>query len=255
MTARRSWAVVLVASCWVVTGCQSVLGPTTPDANWNIHDSAHLSFYVRPGSFAEQNVATFGEVLDEQYAYTLARLELRYGGRISAFLYDSGADADLPDGSGVAYPRTEAVRVVCMPPLGANLISLMSHEVNHVLLRGALGRPGTTFVNEGLASTMISERHHVIGATFLYAWTRTNRASLPPLTDLIDDDKWQNYPSNVAYNSSASFLAYLLDTYGPGRLKEVYHASSAEFPGRFSNVYGRSLAAASEEWIAFCERR
>jgi hypothetical protein len=247
--------VVLITSLGLAA-CHSVLGPTLPDANWNIHESARISFYVRPGSFAEQNVAVFGEVLDDQYTHTLSRLEMGYSGRITAFLYDSAADADLTaDRSGVAYPRTEALKVVCVPPLDTNLLGLLAHEANHVLLGGALGRPGTSFVSEGLASAMVSERHHAPGPTFLYAWTRDNRGSLPPLADLIDDEKWEGHPLNVAYNASASFLSYLLETYGAERLKQIYHASSREFPGRFSNVYGRSLETASDEWKVFCERR
>lgn len=246
----------MVLSAVGTAGCHSVLGPAAPDAHWTVRDSVHVSFYVRPGSFAEQHVAVFGDLLDDQYAATLARLEATYAGRLTAFLYDSAADTGLPsDRSGVAYPSTGALGVVCVPPLDANLMALLAHEANHVLVRSALGRPGTTFMNEGLASALISERHHALGRTFLYAWTRSHRAELPPLTDLIDDGKWRNYPESAAYNASASFLSYLLETYGAGPMKEIYHLSSSEVHGRFLEVYGRSLATASEEWLEFCERR
>ncbi len=50
------------------------------------------------------------------------------------------------------------LRAVCVPPLDPNLFGLLAHEANHVIVQNALGRPGTYFVNEGLASAVLSER-------------------------------------------------------------------------------------------------
>ena len=246
----------LVALVTLAAGCDTVLGPTKPDANWRVHDSARFSFFVRPGSFAEQNVARLAEVLEDQYSVTVASLDLGYAGHISAFLYNSAADADLmSDYAGVGYPGTETFRAVCVPPLDGNLFGLLSHEANHVILKNGLGRPGTFFVSEGLASTMLSERFHTYGKTLLYAWTNSHASQIPPLAALADDAKWNDYPQDVSYKASASFLAYLLETSGAQRLRQLYYAPSPDFTRRFQEIYGRSLEDAERAWKEFCANR
>jgi hypothetical protein len=238
------------------TGCNPILGPSQPDANWRVVESARFSIHVRPGSFAEQNAGAIGAALDGQYAATIAAIGAPFGARVSAFLYDSGRDADFDnDHSGVAYPETLAFRAVCVSPLDANLISLLSHEANHVIIAGALGRAGTSMMSEGLASAVLSEERHPIGRSHYYVWTRTHRAEIPPMSRLVDDNEWDRVPQPVSYAASASFLAYLLETAGPERLRAVYHADSRAFAVRFSEVYGKPLNDAEREWLDFCERR
>jgi hypothetical protein len=255
MAASRMVAhcVVMAALVTLSAGCESILGPRPPDSNWRVHDSARFAFFVRPGSFADQNAARLAEVLEDQYSFSVASLELRYSGRISAFFYNSASDAGLEsDHAGVAYPDTETFRTVCVPPLDGNLFVLVSHEANHVIQGAALGRPGTSFLNEGLASAVLSERFHSFGKTFLYAWTNTQSSRLPPLAGLADDAKWNGFPQDVAYNASGSFLAYLLDTSGAERLRQLYYVPSADFGRRFLEIYGRSLDDAERAWKEFC---
>jgi hypothetical protein len=245
--------IVLVALLSMSAACDVVLGPTKPDSNWRPHDSARFTLFVRPGSFAEQSAARLAEVLEDQYSVTVAALDLRYSGRVAGFLHNSAADADLgSDYAGVGYPDNETFRAVCVPPLGGNLFGLLSHEANHVILQNGLGRPGTSFVNEGLASAVLSERFDAFGKSFLYAWTKTHASQLPPLAGLADDAKWTDYPQDVAYKTSASFLAYLLDTSGVSRLRQLYYAPSSDFSRRFQEIYGRSLEDAERAWKEFC---
>lgn len=233
-----------------------MLGPTQPDSNWQAHESARFTLSVRPASFAEQNVTQIATVLEDQYAVTVAALDFRYAGRVAGFLYNSGADADLEsDRSGVGYPDNETFRAVCVPPPGANLFHLLSHEANHVIQIAGLGRPGTSFVTEGLASAVLSERYYPYGKTLRYQWTKSNTGQIPPLGGLTDDDKWHDYPEQVAYNASASFLAYLLETAGPTRLKQIYYVPSKDFGRRFQEIYGRSLEDAEQKWKEFCAQQ
>jgi hypothetical protein len=173
------------------------------------------------------------------------------------FLYNSRQEVTpvLPsDRSGVAFPETNAVHAVCVAPLDDNLKSLLLHEANHVVMQNALGRAGTSFVNEGLASAVMSERYGVIGRTFLYGWTDRNRAQVARLADLIDDAKWSS-SSDVGYKSSASFLAFLLDRNGPALLRQLYYARSSDFAARLLEVYGRPLEALEQEWLSYVSGR
>jgi hypothetical protein len=246
--------VALAIGVWLGSGCNAILGPDNVDANWRIYDSPHFSLYVRPGSFAEQNHVRLTEVLEDQYATTVAALGLNYSGRITAFLYTSAGDARLEsDHSGVAYADTEAMRAVSVPPLDGRLYSLLSHEANHVIQQNALGRPGTSFMNEGLPSAVVSTRFHPFGSAFLYQWTASHASSIPPLGMLADDEKWD--ASDVAYKASASFLAYLIERGGPGPIKQIYQVGSRAFPTRVREVYGRTLEDLEREWRDFCSAR
>jgi len=250
-----SWrrVIVALAVAWPAAACEPILGPSRVDSNWRVVDTPHFSLNVRPGSFAEQNAATLGEVLEDQYAYTARVLEFSYAGRVSMFLYNSAADADMgSDHSGSAYPDTEAVRATCVPPLDGSLFGLLSHESNHVIQQNGLGRPATYFVLEGLPSAVLSERYHSRGKTFLYSWTASHDAQIPPLSNLIDDDKWSSHDQQIAYNASASFLAYLLEVNGPSRLKQLLPVNSKDFARKFEEVYSSSLEEAERAWRAFC---
>jgi len=72
------------------------------------------------------------------------------------------------------------------------------------------------------------------------------------LSALADDSRWGGFNQSMAYNASASFLAYLLERDGPDRLRQLYGVSSGEFEARFSQIYGRPLAQAETEWKEFC---
>ena len=255
MSARPMMLSLLLAAA-TGSGCHSVYGPTPVKGDWQVLDTAHYSYHVRPGSFAQQNLGRLAEVLEDQYEATLRALDIRYAGRVSMFLHDSAADAGFESGrGGTAYPDTESVRATAVPPLNDGLFVLLSHEANHVIQQNAIGRPGTYFMGEGLASAVLSERSHQQGRTYLYDWTARSGAQIPNLSRLIDDDQWTGYDHRTAYDASASFLAYLLETGGPQRVKQLQPLTSAEFERRFSEIYGRSLSDAERDWRAFCAAR
>jgi hypothetical protein len=243
-------AAIIVA----VSGCHTAFGPEPIDRNWRVYDGPRVSFFVLPNSFAEQHVARLTEVIEDQYSATVRSLGLSYAGHLHAYAYNSGADAELTsDYSGRAYPETESFRFVAVPPMGDNLLQLMSHEANHVLIIDGLGRAGTYFMTEGLASALLSETFHQSGRHFVFPWTRSHRAQLPKVSTLIDEEGWLHTAEDVAYKTSASFLAWLLDTYGPDRLRQIYPLRSEQMLDRIQSVYGRSLDALEAEWLRFVE--
>lgn len=254
----RNRYLLTVALCLVASaGCNAILTPSPIDDNWRTRSIGHFTFYVRPDSFAEANLTPLAEVLDDQFSTSVTRLNLRYQGQIKMFLYNNGRDAGFGDDygggdySGVAYPETETVKSVCVPPLSGNLFALLSHEANHVIIRNGLGRPGTTFINEGLASAVLSERFHTLGPSHYYRWAAERRSQLPPLSALIDDEKWKGYPPPTSYAASASFLAFVIEVYGVTPLKAIYYASSSEFQNTFRTAFGKSLDEVETEWLAF----
>ena len=258
MGGRLARAVAAAAIVIAVTGCDMILGPAQTDTNWHTYDRGHFTFYVRPNSFAERSVDTLDAVLNDQFAVSVAALQLKYSGHIAMFLHNTGSEAgfgDDPGGgarSGVAYPKTETVKATCAPPLDAGLYSLLTHEANHVIAWNGLGRPGTTLLSESLANALISD-HYQPGPAFFFHYTVTHRNELPRVASLADDDKWTSVSSELAYNVGASFLIYLLQTYGATPMRAIYPVPSAEFAQRFKEAYGITLDQAEAAWLAFCD--
>jgi hypothetical protein len=249
--ARPAAALTILIAVFAAA-CNAVLGPSEPDHNWTSHDSPRFTLHARPGSFAAEQAGYLAVVLEDQYDTTLRMLGAQYGGRISGFLFASAAERDTEfDRTGSAYPATEAFAAVCVPPLDDGLLGLLAHEANHVVIWNALGRPGTSFMSEGLASAVLSEHYHQAGRHFLYSWTYANRGRLPAVSALVDDGQWPTSDSQAAYNAAASFLAYLLDANGHVPLRQLYYARPSEFTGRFREIYGRSVEDAEADWIRF----
>jgi len=111
---RRGRALGLAGLLLVSLACQSVLGPSSLEGDWTAHRSAHFTLQVRPGSFADENAAVLADVLEDQYAASIARLELGYAGRITGVLFPSAAEAGrTSDRSGTGYPETESFKPRC----------------------------------------------------------------------------------------------------------------------------------------------
>jgi hypothetical protein len=70
---------------------------------------------------------------------------------------------------------------------------------------------------------------------------------------LVDDGEWGKVRSDIAYDTSASFLVWLLGICGPDPLRAIAGATSSEFAGQISSVYGRSLDSLKEDWLRFCD--
>ena len=150
--------------------------------------------------------------------------------------------------SGVAFPETNAAHLTCMAPFDGSLRELAAHEANHVIMQNSLGRPGTAFMNEGLANALMSPALGDSGQDSRHFWVRNNRSRVVPVATFIDDSKWDG--EQQSYNSSGSFLTYLLERYGAAKLKQLYHTHSSEIAQRLADVYGKSIEALQAEWLA-----
>jgi hypothetical protein len=73
------------------------------------------------------------------------------------------------------------------------------------------------------------------------------------MSTLIDDGGWGRTAQDTAYKSSASFLAWLIDTYGSDRLRQIYPLNSDQMLDRIPSIYGRPLDALEAEWLRFVD--
>jgi hypothetical protein len=97
----------------------------------------------------------------------------------------------------------------------------------------------------------VSERLGAVGPTVYHRWVRSRLGQIPRLVNLTDDERWKAYDSSMAYTTSASFLAFVLDRYGATPLRQIYYVDSAGFAAAFRSAYGRALDDIETEWLAF----
>ena len=118
MGGRLARAVAAAAIVIAVTGCDMILGPAQTDTNWHTYDRGHFTFYVRPNSFAERSVDTLDAVLNDQFAVSVAALQLKYSGHIAMFLHNTGSEAGFGDdpGGGARLHELTAADLLCHWP-------------------------------------------------------------------------------------------------------------------------------------------
>jgi hypothetical protein len=247
--------VPLAVALLLGSGCETIYGPASPSRDWVAFESPRYVLNARPGSFCEAQAAGLAEVLEDQYDHTVRTLQIEMGARISVFLYNSGAELEpsLPSPrSGVAFSETNAFHAVCVAPFDNDLRALIAHEANHVIVHNGLGRAGTSFMNEGLASALVSERFGDIGPASLHRWVRTNPGRVMSIAELADDARW-NANSSDGYRSSASFLAFLIERHGAEAQNGVSRAIGAAAGARSRDI--RHAARGARNGMASGGRR
>ncbi len=138
-----------------------------------------------------------------------------------------------------------------------------AHEVVH-LFTGQLGSPNS-FFHEGMSNAFQNDplagdyegRDHWSGLTF-HDLARQARAAgtLPRLETIIDTDGFRSTPG--AARPAGSFVRYLVDTQGVGRMKQTCAAvgwsdSRETVADTLLAIYGESLPELERAWLAFLD--
>jgi hypothetical protein len=233
----------------LVAGCTAILGPSSIDDNWSRIERSRFVFFVRPGSFAEPQISVFNDAMEGQYAFTAGLFGDAIAAPIAVFVQSAAADG-AQDFGGSAYPTALTVHVVLRTPLDETL-HVLRHELNHVMVGNAVGRPGTYFVNEGLADALAFQYAGEASVGTLHRWIVAHRADLPRTADLIDDDKWVS--GELRYKASASLLTYLMHRGGVDSIRQFYNLPSRQLPDTLGQIYGAPIDAIERDWMAWLD--
>ena len=248
--ARAALAALLAAA----GGCHTVLGPAPLEDNWRMHPGPRVTFFVRPDSFAEQNIARLSEVIEDQVLVHRSRARpLVRRPRL-----------------GVRLQLRRRRRLRAQPPRarvsGDRVVPFRRRSASRresVLRDLARGEPRDRHQRPRPRRHVRDDRRPRVGAR-----VRDVPHARPPFPVHVDADRAgagaasragvqqrrvEVSDGRAAYNTSASFLAWLLDTYGADRLRQIYGAPSREFADRVNAVYGRPLESLEADWLRFCD--
>lgn len=121
---------------------------------------------------------------------------------------------------------------------------IAAHELTHLYTWNVFGRPISVMLSEGVAvytgMALIADSAHMPLREFCAAYHQAGQ--LPRVSSSLRFDGHIRDLQN--YYAAGCFVEYLITTYGPGPFGQLYPT------GNYAAVYGKSLAALEQEWIA-----
>ena len=222
-------------------------------------ETGHYRFFDPEGTHAEA-LALFRAEADAIYDYVSGRVGITAPGAITAVI-QSPADDDCA-ARGIAFSGRERIGIFAAPGTSpAQLRAVLAHETAHVLHFAATGGSvADPTLAEGFANWAI--------LPYWSAWqgygsfeeaTRSYIAEgrFVPLDDPPPSCTIQD--RDVIYNERASFVGYLLATYGLDRFLEASATRvrstrrAPEYVADYEGVYGKTFAELASEWRDWVE--
>lgn len=207
--------------------------------------TARFEIHFRPGSHAEAAVDRIAFLVEGDLDHILAELGLtKFPYRIQLYLYDDEAELQRITGvssAGHSGPLESHV------PYASDQTRV--HELVHVVAEKFTesgSEPRSLFFAEGLANAVLRYVHDLpVDAVAAF---HKERGELPTLAEIhaIEDfyDWLHDHPGVNGYDIAGSYLRYLLDTYGPTKVRRYYVGVPAK------TAFGVDLAAIERAWHA-----
>ncbi len=169
--------------------------------------------------------------------------------KIKYYKYRSQTDLQQVFGrprKGYAYQTSEGGTV-------HSVYSCHPHEVVHAITF-AVGRPPALF-EEGFAVAYDWRFALEKGEVHALARGKLVQQRLFPLHSILTTREFQAYDSPTVYIEAGSFVKYLMDTYGPDKMRSLFtlprYSDSRQIEIAFKAVYGQSISEMEGEWRAF----
>ena len=210
-------------------------------------ESQHFIYYTQP----DQSIPDWAVELNEFTYAEVTKLfpSVKEGPKIKYYRYHSRTDLQKAFGrprKGYAYQTDEGSAI-------HSIYSCYPHEVIHAVTY-AMGRPPALF-EEGIAVAYDWRFALEEGEVHALAQGRLVQQRLFPLHSILTTREFKAYDSPTVYIEAGSFVKYLMDTYGPDKMRSLFtvprYSDSREIEIAFKALYGRSISEMEDEWRAF----
>lgn len=209
-------------------------------------ESSHFIYYTQPG----QSVPDWAVELHEvTYAEVTELFPVARAPKIEYYRYPSQTNLGQAFGrswKGYAFETDEGSAV-------HSVYSCHPHEVIHAITF-AVGRPPALF-EEGVAVAYDWRFALDEGDVHALARGKLVQQELLPLYFLLTTRQFQAYDSPTVYAEAGSFVKYLIDTFGPGKMQSLFalprHSDPQEIETAFQETYGQSVSETEKEWWTF----
>lgn len=228
-------------------------GPTMPGEL--AIKTTHLDLYVGRWTFSADLVRTMSESIELALAEAEQLLGTQLQARTSVAFYRPSL-SPISGVRGLAYTEERMIEVFYSPEEDPErAIAVVAHELGHQLeadrYGAAVQERADTILHEGLATWLASRRWLALrGAE---SWRERGRQLMDSgrLLSLLRDPPGS--AANDAYDGWASFVDYLISTYGWVAFDDLYRSGRGRYPGSadYLLVYGRSLDELADDWRAW----
>jgi hypothetical protein len=223
-----------------------------------ITQTAHLDLYGVEGGLLTTTVLELAPQFEEAIGRVGLRLGAQLGGRVAiSFEPPQIGPCAL---RGLTRSHERMIQLYYGPDTSRQIIlPIVAHELAHELQHDYYGwdahRRSDTILLEGQATWASSD--YARGADDRPTWAgEAERALaegrlLPLATDLERDCR--RTTRNAAYTGWASFVDFLIVTYGRERFDALYRSGRGRAPGSadYVGVYGKHLDTLDQEWRAW----
>lgn len=215
---------------------------------WHLdRESKHFIYYTPPG----RGMPTWAVELNElTYVQVTKRLSVTGVPKIKYYRYNSQTDLQQAFGrprKGYTYQTDEGSVI-------HSIYSCHPHEVIHAITYH-LGRPPALF-EEGVAVAYDWRFAIEEGDVHALARRKLLQQKLLPLRLILTTKDFHLYDSATVYIEAGSFVKYLMDTYGPDKMRSLFtvlpsYSDIQEIETAFQQIYGQSVSEMESQWWAF----
>jgi hypothetical protein len=209
-------------------------------------ESQHFIYYTQPGQSIPDGSVKLNEFT---YAKVTELFPATRATKIRYYKYRSQTDLQQAFGrprKGYAHQTDEGSTV-------HSVYSCHPHEVIHAVTY-QIGRP-PAFFEEGLALAYDWRFALEEGEVHALARRELLQQQLFPLRSILTISGFRAYNSITSYIEAGSFVKYLMDTYGPDKMRSLFtlprYSDSRQIEIAFEEIYGQSLSEMESEWRAF----
>ncbi len=222
-----------------------------PYESWKTLKKGGIIFHYLPGSAAEKEIETIASERVEAFFNIQKKLNLlkdtsaspdsALDGRIHFYLYPSLEVLYRSTARQSGFAINEASEVHSLW-VSEKDHQTPGHELTHLVTYTAWRNSTQALMGEGLASCLDQDGrdYRRLGADL-----DTNGKRVP-LAEMMGD-AWFKQDPLVAYPESGSVACYLLETYGPEKIKALYQAQ--DFETNLPDIIGVSLEKLESDWL------
>lgn len=224
------------------------LASAVPDEDGWLRDreSKHFIYYTQSGQSIPDGSVKLNEFT---YAKVTELFPATRATKIKYYKYRSQTDLQQAFGrprKGYAHQTDEGSAV-------HSVYSCHPHEVIHAVTY-QIGRP-PAFFEEGLAVAYDWRFALEEGEVHALARRKLLQQELFPLRSILTTSGFRAYNSATSYIEAGSFVKYLIDTYGPDKMRSLFavprYSDSRKIEIAFKAIYGQSISEMESEWRTF----
>ncbi len=221
----------------------------------------HYVFHCLNNSTAEKEIDKIASLQEGCYTFISGCLHTVARGKIHYHLFDT------PQEVGQQYAMTHDESDI-EPCNGFALLDTISKDrLNHIfavyndevkcigfhedahVISYSLGKPASHFISEGLAMFF----DHYWWGIDNYSWTQwyIEQGKNPPIDDLLENSKFNEYSEVLTYPIAGAFTAYLVERFGTEKYVAFYKCSAEKGIQAFEDVLGIPVDLLENDFIGF----